>query len=246
LVVTESGFETNIGQDCGRTHFGEEVFSSARSDYQKRRDRADLLNRARALQAAAPAIDAQIKDFAWRPFGGKWTRKVESELGGLLGQPLVDSLGIASLRGELEVRQSRRRSDDEIEELMALSRGATRDSVTYASEMLGTLEPMPWIGFDFRQKLMVELLEPLKAFGLIDLEQVPTPKLRSALKQFDGHEKLLKDAVSAADSALRFLAEDNLRLVALWLPEHHRREADRLRNWIGNNAHKALVSGRTT
>ena len=50
LVVTESGAETNIGQICGRTHFGAEAVRLARDDYEKRKERAELVARAKRLQ----------------------------------------------------------------------------------------------------------------------------------------------------------------------------------------------------
>ncbi len=244
LVITESGAETNIGQFCGRTHFGEEVFQAARADHQRLRDRADLLKRAKDLQAATPAIVAHIKDLGYvRTFGAKWATKVKTEIAGVIGHPLVDALEGMQGRRDFEVKEYRQRTDKEIEDLMAVNKGLTRAQARDATAVIGTLEPMPWINFDFRQRLMGELMLPLQAFAEMKPDDLPTPKLRSVLKPIEGHAQVLQEAEEAAVSAIRFLGDENLRLVALWFPEHHKDRADALRKWIGSTKHKTLMTG---
>lgn len=243
LVLTDGGHETNIGQRCGKTHFGDEVFNSARADYIRRREREDLVARARQLQALAPDIDAAVKDVAFRDFGAKWALRVKEALKAVIGADLVDSLRVASVRGELQVTSSRRRSDEEIADFLAVNRGAPRERAIYEDVVVGHLFPMPWLDFDFHEKLMVNLAGPLKSFAQFVPESLPSPRLKAEVKRFDGYEKALEDAAEAAASALRFLAEDNLQLVAQWFPSHHRGAAASLRDWIAGKEHRALLHG---
>ncbi|MDR6519231.1 hypothetical protein J2789_001913 [Variovorax paradoxus] len=243
LVITESGIETNIGQYCGRTHFGEEIFHTLQADHQRLRERADLTKRARDLQASAPSIEARINAFMnTNKFGAMWLTKVRAELYALIGSSL-ESLEVAQQRGELTVKEYRQRTEEEIENLMAANKGLTRAMARDATAVVGTLEPMPWIMFDCRGRLITGLLRPLLAFAVQDPNQIASPKLKDVLKSFDGHARTLDEADAAAASALRFLSEENLRLLALWLPPHLKAKADLLRDWIGSEKHANLLNG---
>lgn len=243
LVLTDGGGETNIGQRCGKTHFGEEVFSSARADYVRRREREELVARAKHLQSIAPVIEAAIRELAFRQYGAKWVLRVKKAMEDAIGAGLVDSLRVASLRGDLVVARSRRRTDEEIDDLVASNRGLSRERAMYAEELIGELVPMPWIGYDFQTKLMVNLLGPLKPFAALDAASLASPKLKAAIKPFENYERELEDAGESAASAMRFLAEDNLRLVAEWIPKHITGAAGALRAWIGGKEHRELLHG---
>jgi hypothetical protein len=243
LVVTESGTETNIGQDCGRTHFGAEVFKIAHADHARLRERADLESRARAMQSALPEIAARVDDLMHkRAYGAKWLTAVRREIYGVVGS-LFDSLETLQVRRTFEVKQFRQRTTKEIEDLMAVTKGMTYASARYETAIVGVLQPMPWLEFDFKRRLVANLLEPLQRFSLLSPRLTESPKLKERLKQFDGYAKVFDDAEEAAASALRFLADDNLRLVALSFPEHHKAKADALRSWIGSPQHIKLMQG---
>lgn len=243
LVLTDDGKETNIGRHCGKTHFGEEVFSTARAEYVRRREREELVARAKQLQSVAGEIDAAIRDLTYRDFGAKWAMRVTAVLQGVIGADLVDSLRSSTVRGELAVIEARRRSDEEIEDFMAVNRGVARDRATYADEIVGQLQPALWLDFDFREKLMVNLLGPLKTFRELVPEDLPSPKLKADVKRFEGYENSLRQAADCATSALRFLADDNLQLVAQWIPNHVKGAAASLRAWIGGKEHRSLLRG---
>jgi len=243
LVVTEGGVETNIGQYCGRTHFGEEIFHSLQADHQRLRERADLVKRAKDLQASVPAIEARINDFmSTERFGAKWLTKVRAELYALIGTSL-ESLEAAQQRGDFTVREYRQRTEEEIENLMAATKGLTRAMARDATAVIGALEPMPWIMFDCKGRLITGLLRPLLAFAPLDPDRIASPKLKDTLKSFDACTRTLEDADAAAASAVRFLSDRNLRLLALWLPPHLKEKAEALRSWIGGERHAALLSG---
>ncbi len=243
LVITESGIETNIGQYCGRTHFGEEIFHTLQADHQRLRERADLVRRARELQALVPSIEARINAFMHtNKFGAKWLTKVRAGLYALIGSSL-ESLEAVQQRGDFTVKEYRQRTEAEIENLMAATKGLTRAAARDATAIVGALEPMPWIMFDCRGRLITNLLEPLLAFAALDPDRIPSPKLKGTLKFLDGHARTLDEADAAAASALRFLTDNNLRLLALWLPPHLATKANALRDWIGSDAHAMLLKG---
>lgn len=243
LVLTEDGAETNIGQRCGKTHFGEEVFTQARSEYSRRREREELVTRAKQIQAATPEIERQVNGLVQRSFGAKWAMRVTLSLQGVIGSGLVESLRTSALRDELVVRVSRRRSDEEIDDLLATNRGLSREQATYEDEIIGRLLPATWLDFDFRERLIVNLLGPIKAFKLMQPNDMPSPRLKAEVKRFDGVEKTIEDATEAAASALRFLARENLELVGQWVPRHLKGPAAALRSWLDSSDYRNLLHG---
>ena len=210
LVLTEGGGETNIGQDCGKTHFGDEVFSTARAAYLRRRERDDLIRRMEHLQSIAPDIEKTINDLTFKPYGGKWAVKVKTTMDSVIGTSLVDSLRVASIRGDLAVTRSRRRSEEEIDDLVALNRGMSREQAGHEDVLVGQLTPMPWLDFDFRERLMVNLLGPLDSFRQLVPEVLASPNLKAEVRRFDGYEEVLQEAREAAASVVRFLSEDKI------------------------------------
>jgi hypothetical protein len=243
LVITEDDVETNVGKVCGRTFFGDEVFSTVHADYQRRRQRADLIQRFRSLQAEADPIADRLKDVVFRQYGGKWVRKVEAALTNVLGEGLMSSLEAAHLRRELTVSRAVERTEEEVQNAMALTPGLSRELAKYSTESVGVLESMPWIGFDFRQRLLGRFVEALRSFTSLDPEQLATPKVRALVKPFAELDAEVAAAEEAAASALRFLAEENLSLVAIWLPPPLKDRAERLREWASSPARAALLTG---
>lgn len=243
LVITEDGAETNIGQRCGKTHFGEEVFSRARSEYTRRREREELVARAKQIQALAPDISRSITDLIQRPFGAKWAIRVTGELSSVIGEDAVESLRLSTIRDDLAVTTTRRRSDREIEDFMAANRGASRERATYEDQVIGRLLPADWLNFDFRSRLVVDLQGPLVEFKELAVDAMASPKLRAQVKRFDGYDQVLAAASEATTSALRFLAGENLELVGLWLPPHSKDRAGKLRDWVNGAAYRSLLEG---
>lgn len=242
LAVTEDGAETNMGWKCGKAHFGED-FTRARSEYTRRRERADLVARAKLLQANAPDIDKAIKDLVYRAYGGKWASRVTQSLTGVLGADIVESLRTSTIRDDLVVKESRERSKSEIESFMALNPGTPRDRALYEEIVVGRLLPAGWLAFDIRQELVIKLQEPLGALRTLDVEATTSPKLKAEVKRYEAYEGVLDSAAEAVASALRFLDESNLRLLQQWIPPHHQLSRDRLSSWINGPEHLALLQG---
>ena len=243
LVLTEDGAETNIGQRCGQTHFGDEVFNRARSEYSRRREREELVARAQQIQAATPQIEHQINDLVQRNFGAKWAMRVTMSLQGVIGSGILEPLRTAALRDELAVTVSRRRTEEEIDDILATNRGMSRERAIYEYQVIGRLLPATWLDFDFRERLIVNLLGPIKAFKEMKPDDMPSPRLKAEVKRFDGAEKTVDDAAEATSSALRFLSHENLELLAQWIPAHLKGSGAALRSWMESSQFRTLLQG---
>lgn len=130
-----------------------------------------------------------------------------------------------------------------MEDLLATNRGLTRERAQFVDERIGELHAMEFLTFDFQKRLMDDLLGPLSSFKVLDPDATPSPKLKTAMKPFENYEKVLEEAANSTASALRFLSDDNLRLLAEWIPKHIKGAAAALRDWIGSKAHLELLLG---
>jgi hypothetical protein len=241
LVETMDGLETNVGHVCGRNTFGE-AFDIASAAHARERKRQDLVKRARSALAEGERVKRRIADLNRGRFGIKWVDSVRRTFRELLGVDLLDSLGAAHVRGELIVTTSRERSNEEIDDIAGRTH-QSRERLRYETTAMGTLEPMPWIAFDFHERLRGGLLIPLEHLALLDLDKTPSPKLSAAVKPFDGWETTVAEAEEAAASALRSLSVENLALVVQWIPDHMAARRRALSGWIGSKAHGSLMAG---
>lgn len=122
-------------------------------------------------------------------------------------------------------------------------RGLSRERATYEDQVIGRLLPATWLGFDFRQRLVVDLQGPLGSFRTMTVLDMPSPRLKAEVKRFDGYEKTLESAAEAAASALRFLNAENLAMVALWIPSHVKGASAALREWVDGKEYRSLLQG---
>lgn len=242
LVRTTTGLETAIGHVCGRKIFGEEVWDIASQKYRRDVERRNLLTRAHDIQSSAPAVRQAIEALMGSQFGVRWVRDVRKAISDLVGETLFGNLSTAHRRGQLEVTQIRKRSDAEMDR-MAEASGRHRESFRSETVVVGHLRSTEWVVFEFGKHLREELQTPMQDFARINPETLETPELRKGVKVFDGWEKRLTDAEAAAASTRGFLDSDNLKLLALWIPDRNIAQRRALQEWIGSDAHARLCNG---
>lgn len=242
LVRTVGGRETNVGHVCGSNAFGDS-FDIKRAAYQRQRDRNDLLSRAAIVTGQAPEIRRLISEVNGGRFGIRWVKEVRAALLALLGDGLLQSLQATQRQQNFEVTAARERSAAEVEAIVARTR-QRRELVRYETVRVGTLEPMPWLVFDFEGTLRDGLLIPLETFTQLKHEEMNTPRLRKAVRPFDNWERSIQDAGDAAASAVRFLARENLELLSLWVPDQMVSRRRAIREWPESKAFRTLAAGR--
>jgi hypothetical protein len=79
VAVTKDGIETNIGKDCGKTHFGLDF------DIKKRAMKDAVTRQARqeavlAFQFNSQELEEEIEELINQPFGAKFIQKLNSDL----------------------------------------------------------------------------------------------------------------------------------------------------------------------
>lgn len=163
----------------------------------------------------------------------------------VLGDDLYEGLKITQKRRELVVTESRRRSAHEIEQIYEFEKGRRpRAELAYENVAVGQLEPMPWLVYEFATRLRAELADLITPFVLQVHSELATPRLRKLVKQFENWEGRIDEATAAAAAAVHFFTEQNLQLLALWVPVSRNARRQAVLNWIQSPAPQALSRGR--
>lgn len=243
LVATVDGLETNVGHVCGRV-FGDS-FDIARAEYQRAREFQDLLDRAAQICEDAASVRARVHALDKARYGTTWIGQVRAALYAVLGTDLFDSLRVAQLRGQLQVKEYRRRSRAEIDNIVEMTR-QKREQVQTEETLAGTLASMPWITYDFTKKLHVGLLKPLSDFEWKDHDQFALAALRRDVKQFDGWHETVSEAEQACTEAVRFFEPENLALLVRWVPERMNKYRLAVSAWASSEECRKLALGNVT
>lgn len=242
LVETEDGLETNVGRVCGQNAFGTR-FDVERASYERARELQDLKDRAKQLQTQRASSVQVVQDLYKSRFGVEWIENIKSSLYKVVGGDLLSSLEATERRGEYGVNQARRRSEEEINRLVEETRRRRAD-LAFETTQVGRLEPMPWLVFDFKGKLITNLVKCFQDIQFLDVDRLETPVLRQRVKALEGWEMRVREAEEAISTAHRFLAPENIELLSLWIPEAHKRHRASVSEWVASPAVEKLRLGK--
>jgi hypothetical protein len=242
LVETEDGLETNVGHVCGRKAFGTR-FDVERAAYERTRELQDLRDRAKNLKEQLTPVQHLVREIYKSRFGVEWVEMIKSALYKVLGEDLLSSLEATQRRGEYGVDQARRRTEAEIDRLVNETR-RRREDFAFETVRIGSLEPMPWLVFDFKGKLITDLLKRLEDLQFIEVDRLEMPVLRQRVKALDGWELRVREAEDAVQTAHRFLASENIELLSFWIPESRARNRRAVTEWAASPSLDTLRQGK--
>jgi hypothetical protein len=242
LVETEDGLETNVGHVCGRKAFGTK-FDVERAAYERTRELQSLRDRAKQLQTQCIPSVRIVEDLYKSRFGVEWIESVKSNLFKVIGGGLLSSLETIERRREYRVTQARKRSEEEIDRLLSANRGR-REYLLFETIQVGTLEPMPWLVFDFKGKLITDLVKRFQELQFLEVEKLDTPTVRQRVKALDGWELRVREAEDAIGAAHRFLTLENIKLLSLWIPDAHKQHRASVTEWVASPSLSKLRQGK--
>ncbi|WP_341916349.1 hypothetical protein [Polaromonas sp. YR568] len=242
LVRTASGVETNIGNVCGRNHFGDD-FVTAQSVHRRQVARRDALRTIATLRQQKVAIEARIATMVSGDFGVKWIRRVRKFLEGRLGVEGMRSLERRARSQEYRVEVATELTHDQITEEAART-GRKRDEVRYKTEMVGTLVPVPWLIYDFKGVLIDGLQAKLQVICDVNEATTETRVLTKLLKPLAGRENALEQSQEALNPGLAALSSQNLLLLLKAVkPSAPGKKAPELSGWDNTNEYRHLLKG---
>lgn len=238
-ISTSDGLETAIGNKCGGDAFPE--FESKRKAMTVRRTREDLITRFRALAAVGSKIETEIRSIMTGDTGEAWIRNARHALESAIGGKAFRTLVFEQQRGSIQVTTERERSDEEVERIWeAAGRRGSRRALKFEEVSLGWLASSEWAYFDFKAVLITGLMENVKQLRDGDPLSMTDASLRKSIKPFDEWESKISDAKRIIAGGRRFFAEDNMKLLALWIREPGPKSD--LREWLASGGVKTLLS----
>lgn len=181
LVTTKTGRETNIGKDCGKNYFGldfEEAAKRFEADYAAHENRELLWS----FSFRTDDLEAKIEALRQGVGGADWVNKNAQALVDPAKLPMQLTRQISSL-----VKQKtntftiqREATDQEIEALEQTGRRRLDRPVyvdAYQAKILGLEALYP--EYNLRDLLIVEILDKLKNFKLLDIDGLSNQQLTS-------------------------------------------------------------------
>lgn len=254
LVKTASGHETNIGHVCGKVYFGED-FVIAHSKYNKSVERRDALERLKQLKEVGPAVLRKVAEMTDAPFGVHWVWSLSKAIEGRIGTEALNHLKLRARREDYKVTRTKELSSVELD-MAVENTGKRRDELRYVHEVLGQLQPMRWLNYDFRATLIDGISVPLRALDNLSGELLDTKSLQKGLKVVTGYENRLEEARSVLEQAKQVFSPANLVLLDEAISEfaRHRKVGTSsmnnlklggaLSSWQSTSQFKSIVAGK--
>lgn len=219
VVSLEGNQVSNIGKDCGKTHFGVDFETMSRA-FDRDVRMLDWRERITAFQSTIPGLLYRISDLR-NASQGDWVYKTSQlfksvncpqlikdvliqlvrNRDGTLTQSRLETLAEAEAREAMSPADPMRSDDDD--------RSPRRRQVL---EKIGVLEGWAILDpeMDLRSILIVEALPRLKTIEELIVSNLTERQLRDTVKWIDGTEAMLQKATDAISEGKKFLRQTNI------------------------------------
>lgn len=210
LVVTVDKVETNVGKDCGRRIFGED-FAIKANLQAARASRKRQLDTLQGVLDRKEELLGRISELYDRKTGTRWA---SAELRKLKENPLLvfpsKKLYAMAVRGETAVVDAREATKEEKAQHRAFNPSAK--PLEYMEETVGHLQGLKFLAANPHDAATV-LKDKLYELTSTDVKALPARKLREWVDWASGIEREFDDIEDTLANALRFFADDNVRLL---------------------------------
>lgn len=213
IATTEDGYETNIGQDCGKKYFGVDFETLSRKFDRdvKDKDNRDLLW---SFKSKLTTVNDKI-DVIRKEQGGDWAHKQLLALTNLnKGCPesvIIQIKAMAKARSGA-LTKPRLATNEEIDNLEAIQ-GKRVERPHYIDEKFAELSGIEALypENDLRNLLTLELTNKIKSFEREDVDQMTAKELSTWAKWAASVEVTLNKAELVLAIGKRLLKSDNLK-----------------------------------
>jgi hypothetical protein len=213
LVATKDGRETNIGNHCGKKHFGVD-FEALRKTFD--RDLLSAKRRQRIGEAIskAPQHLAAVSELRSGAGGADWIHANTRPLlikGRSLCDQVVDVVERMIRARYGEISTQRLATEEEVENLEAIE-GRTFQRPHYISKQIGSLRGLAALypENDLRQLLVIDLGERLKELQRLDVDTMRDTELAKWDKWAAQVDGMLEQARFAVQDGASLLRKDNV------------------------------------
>lgn len=218
VAAIEGGAVTNIGKDCGKTHFGvgfEEMSRNFERDDRNRERRERL----QEFQSQVPGIRKRISALRGEQ-GGDLIHKASRYFRSNCNVEIRDALSalVARRDGQLTKRRRETQQEADAREAMNDQRPGREDDKDHVAKRLTIEEPAGFVRglgvfypeMNLRALLIEEILAPLQAIEEISVPNLGDRELLNYLKVSASIEDKIKKAEQAIEEGKQFLLRVNL------------------------------------
>lgn len=217
LVALADGRVTNIGKDCGKTHFDVE-FESMRLNFDR-----DIVNKERrenlmSFQSQIPAIREVVEEIRSESNGADWVQKNIQALtipGRSVPESIVEVVRKVQRTRNPTVAKQRIATKAEKEQAEVAERRKI-EGPYYVDEPVGTLEGIGALypENDIRELLILGIEKVLNEIEPLDVDSLASPKLRGYINVATGVDEQLSRAKASVNAGRVLLRAENLKVLA--------------------------------
>ena len=217
VVTTSDGRTTNIGKDCGKTHFGVD-FESMQKRFDRDLQNAERRENLKAFQSQIPAYRERVADLRGQDGGADWIFRSIQELttpGKSVPDSIVEVVRKVRQTREPTLTKPRFASKEEIEAIEVAEKRKI-EGPFYVDDPVGRLEGIAVLfpENDLRELLVIGLQELFDMVGDLDVDSLASPQLRAYVTQATGADAQLSRSESVIAAGRLFLNSKNLSLLA--------------------------------
>ncbi len=223
IVTVEGGDVTNIGKDCGKTHFGVDFVTMSRTfsrDAANAQRREDLTT----FQAAIPELRARIEDLR-NAKQGDWVFKTSQLFRSSTLCPKIVRETLAAMARERDARLMKKRLETESEAAAREALSGRRDIQSdddeqedrrpfreYMEEQIALIDGLPilYAEHDLRNLLIVDVLPRLRIIESLTVTGLSDAQLRDHARWIATKDEKLGRAERAIGEGIKFLRRPNL------------------------------------
>ena len=216
LVKVADGSITNIGKDCGKTHFGVD-FESMRQNFDRDIQNKERRENLKAFQHLIPDYRETVMELRTQKAGADWIFGTIKELttpGKSVPDSIVDVIRKVQLTRNPTLTKPRFATSEEVKQIEVAERRKI-EGPYYIDEPVGRLQGSAALypENNLRDLLVLGLEKLFNDIEALDVDSLTSPQLRANINRATGADSQMSLAQNAIAEGRRFLQPENLKLL---------------------------------
>lgn len=216
LVKAANGSITNIGKDCGKTHFGVD-FESMRRNFDRDIQNMERRENLKAFQHLIPDYRDNLTELRTQKAGADWIFGKIKNLttpGKSVPDPIVEVVRKVRLTRNPTLTKPRFATSEEVKQIEVAERRKI-EGPYYIDEPVGRLQgsAVLYPENNLRDLLVLGLEKLFNDMEALDVDSLTSPQIRADTHRAAGADSQMSLAQNAIAEGRRFLQPENLKLL---------------------------------
>jgi hypothetical protein len=212
IVTTKTGLTTNIGQYCGKTHFGVDFVTLAKK-FDRDIEEKEMRELLTSFSFRIDELEDKLNEMRRKSKGADWIHKRVAELqtpGNNVPDRVIRTLREMIRNGSATLTKERDATAEEIEVLRATGQRITTPH--FVHDPVGSIAGFQALypDNDLRNLLVLQIEEVLREFKTMNIDVLSHDQLKRWSKWAGSVESILEKAATAMQYGLALLTSDNL------------------------------------